>query len=121
MFKFATRKAKQQWDMEKPEHKLLARRVKFTIFILTKMKNLTPSGGTPETRDSSESSNTMRQQLRIPTAEAPKQKVAVPERERQMEAFESQRCFHTGRDHSHEDHVADRKDLAEHMQTQRQK
>ena len=68
-------------------------------------------------------------QIRIPTANAPTQKVAVSNKgarrpvalsegrpsltrrriSRQLAAFESQRCIlHKVRDHSHEDHVADR-------------
>ena len=66
-------------------------------------------------------------QVSIPTARTPTQEVAVSsagrrdpsalsekrhtltQRQRQIEASESRRCIlHTGRDHSHEDHVADR-------------
>ena len=66
-------------------------------------------------------------QVRIPTVKAPTQKVAaskegrerpstlsegrpsLTKREGQLEELESRRCIlHRGRDHSHEDHIADR-------------
>ena len=41
--------------------------------------------------------------------EKPKIRSSVTKKDKRLEAFESQKCFlHRGRDHSHDDHVADR-------------
>ena len=129
MAKCNPKKAKPHGNIEKPTPAARQKR-KITIFLLTKLKNLTPLFRTPKKKLEIPVETAMPRvtRVRIPTARRPRQNVAMSkesgrrpqalseerlsltDRERQNTAFESQRCtLHKERNLAHEDHVADRR------------